>query len=1006
MTKSCRKAVYKIEGRQREVAERGAAERCGGGFKAFNAVLQSWRNICLLLFKKGQRMDDLTREKGLQELWRSSQLAGENGAYLDALYEQYLSDPASVAEGWRTFFATLPSFSAPTTETRHSTVRETMRQLTATPARRSAVNSLLPGSAHEHKQVRVLQLINAYRFRGHQVAAIDPLGLRARPALAELELSQHGLGTNDLDTLFETGSLARDGSATLGQILDHLRATYCGSIGAEYMHITETAEKRWLQEQLERARGRAQLSAASRLRILRRLTAAEGLERYLHTRYVGQKRFSLEGGDSLIPLLDELIQRGGSHGVKEVVIGMAHRGRLNVLINIVGKTPAELFQEFEGTAGPTGNGSGDVKYHQGFSADLNTEKGLVHVNLAFNPSHLEIVSPVVEGSVRARQQRCGDEAGTRVVPILVHGDAAFAGQGVVMETFNMSQSRGFSTKGTVHVVVNNQIGFTTSHHRDARSSQYCTDIAKMVDAPILHVNGDDPEAVLHVTRLALDYRMNFHKDVVIDLVCYRRHGHSEADEPTATQPVMYRAIGERPTTRALYADKLVSAGHCDESLPQQLLDEYRARLDAGLPVVEELVPAEQAKYPYAVDWAPYLAQACTAFLNTSIPQERLRELWQRLGQLPEGFELNNSVAKVMDNRRKMAAGALPIDWGFAETSAYAALVSEGHGVRLSGQDSGRGTFFHRHAVLHCQQDGSLYVPLRNLAAEQGNFLVINSLLSEEAVLAFEYGYSTTDPRTLVIWEAQFGDFANNAQVVIDQFISAGEQKWNRLSGLVMFLPHGMEGQGPEHSSARLERFLQLCAQQNMQVCMPTTPAQMFHLLRRQQLLECRKPLIVMTPKSLLRHRLAVSSLEDLTAGEFQPVIAECDPLDGAAVSRVVMCSGKVYYDLLEKRRQESLAHVAIVRIERLYPFPRVQLRALLKSYPRAETFVWCQEEAKNQGAWFSTQHHLRAVLSQPERLAYAGRRFSAAPAAGYGWLHVKQQHALVDEALGLKTSGD
>ena len=951
-------------------------------------------------------MDDLTRQKGLHELWDSSQLGGENAAYLEALYEQYLSDPYSVAEHWRAFFATLPQRGGQQ-DTRHSAVREAMRRITRQPGRPAfAAAEVGPGADHEHKQVRVLQLINAYRFRGHQVADFDPLGLRARPVLPELELAEHGLAPSDLDTVFETGSLAMDGSATLRSILDHLRTTYCGSIGAEYMHITETAEKRWIQERLERVSGRPVFSDAARLRILQRLTAAEGLERYLHTRYVGQKRFSLEGGDSLIPLLDELVQRGGSQGVKEVVIGMAHRGRLNVLINIVGKTPAELFQEFEGKAGQTGNGSGDVKYHQGFSSNLRTAKGLVHVNLAFNPSHLEIVNPVVEGSVRARQQRSGDEGGERVVPVLIHGDAAFAGQGVVMETFNMSQSRGFSTKGTVHIIVNNQIGFTTSHHRDARSTQYCTDIAKMVDAPILHVNGDDPEAVLHVTHLALDYRMTFHKDVVIDMVCYRRHGHSEADEPTATQPIMYQAISNRLTTRALYAEKMVAAGTCDEHYPHQLMDDYRARLDAGLSVVEELVPADEAGYPYAVDWAPYLAQACTAFLDTSITLERLRELWDRLGQLPEGFELNDYVAKVVDNRRKMVAGALPIDWGFAETSAYASLVSEGHGVRLSGQDTGRGTFFHRHAVLHCQQDGSLYVPLRNVADNQGNFLVINSLLSEEAVLAFEYGYSTTDPRTLVIWEAQFGDFANNAQVVIDQFISAGEQKWNRLSGLVMFLPHGMEGQGPEHSSARLERYLQLCAQQNMQVCVPTTPAQIFHLLRRQQLLECRKPLIVMTPKSLLRHRLAVSSLEDLTRGEFQPIIPEIDALDAAAVTRVVMCSGKVYYDLLEKRRKESLEHVAIIRIERLYPFPKAQLRSLLEGYPNAGEFVWCQEEPKNQGAWFSGQHNLCAALPGAKNLHYVGRRFSAAPAAGYAWLHLKQQHALVDEALGLGTSGE
>jgi 2-oxoglutarate dehydrogenase E1 component len=950
-------------------------------------------------------MDDIFKLKGLHEFWADSQLAGHNAAYLEDLYEQFLADPNRLSSQWRTFFETLPRINGDGAETIHSAIRQTFRAITRqTVGQRPAATSVPGSRGHEEKQVRVLQLINAYRFRGHQIAQTDPLNLRTPPELPELDLQYHGLSDADLDTVFDTGSLAVTERAPLREILQHLRAIYCGSTGSEYMHITETAEKRWIQRRLEHAAGQPAFTQQGKRRILSRLTAAEGLERYLHTRYIGQKRFSLEGGDSLIALLDELIQRGGSHGVKEVVIGMAHRGRLNVLINIVGKTAAELFQEFEGKAGKTSNGSGDVKYHQGFSADLRTEQELVHVTLAFNPSHLEIVNPVVEGSVRARQQRNGDSEGDRVVPILIHGDAAFAGQGVVMETINMSQSHGFSTKGTVHIVINNQIGFTTSYQKDARSTLYCTDIAKMVNAPIFHVNGDDPEAVILVTQLAFDYRMNFHKDVVIDLVCYRRHGHSEADEPTATQPMMYKAIRNRLTTRALYADKLVGEGVCDEQQVEQMMLDYRSRLDAGVSVVDELVDPEQANYPYAVDWLPYLAQACTAFLVTSIPMTRIRQLWDRLERLPDGFELNGSVAKIMDNRRKMAAGALPIDWGFAETTAYASLVTDGYSVRLSGQDSGRGTFFHRHAVLHNQKEIGMYVPLRNLAEGQGNFLVIDSLLSEEAVLAFEYGYATTDPNTLVIWEAQFGDFANNAQVVFDQFISAGEQKWNRLCGLVMFLPHGMEGQGPEHSSARLERYLQLCAEQNIQVCVPTTPAQIFHLLRRQSLLKCRKPLVVMTPKSLLRHRLAVSELEDFTAGEFQPLIAEIDPLDEERVARLVFCSGKVYYDLLEKRREQALEHIAIIRIERLYPFPESQMRQMIESYPKAGEFIWCQEEPQNQGAWFSSQHHMRAALQEPELLQYAGRPVSAAPAAGYTWLHLKQQHALVAQALGLQSA--
>ncbi len=945
-------------------------------------------------------MDDIVRPKGLLEFWEDSQLAGHNAAYLEDLYERFLTDPASVPERWRTFFQTLPRVNGHGAEPSHSTIRETFRAMTRQPYARLQFGPPEPGtSAHEEKQIRVLQLINAFRFRAHQIADIDPLGLREKPELAELTPEAHGLARADLDTIFDTGSLAIGERATLREIMTRLSAIYCGSIGAEYMHITETQEKRWIQERIERAGGRPALDDTLRRRILQRLTAAEGLERYLHTRYVGQKRFSLEGGDALIPLLDELIQRGATYGMKEASIGMAHRGRLNVLINIVGKTATELFDEFEGKAGQDANGSGDVKYHQGFSSNLHTSKGMVHIHLAFNPSHLEIVGPVVEGSVRARQERSGDDEGKRVVPILIHGDAAFAGQGVVMETINMSQSRGFSTKGTVHIVINNQIGFTTSSQLDARSTLYCTDIAKMVNAPILHVNGDDPDAVIAVTQLALDYRMNFHKDVVIDLVCYRRHGHSEADEPTATQPVMYRAIRDHLTSRALYAEQLVAEGVCDAGDPEKMMEAYRDRLDRGETVVDELVPKDEADYPWAVNWEPYLAQACTAFLDTAISIDRLRELWRRLDHLPEGFELNQSVAKIIVNRGKMAAGAMRIDWGFAETMAYASLVDEGYPVRLSGQDSGRGTFFHRHAVLRCQTDGSTYVPLRNVSEGQANFLVINSLLSEEAVLAFEYGYATTDPRTLVIWEAQFGDFANNAQVVIDQFISAGEQKWNRLCGLVMLLPHGMEGQGPEHSSARLERYMQLCAENNIQVCVPTTPAQIFHLLRRQIMLECRKPLIVMSPKSLLRHRLAVSTLEDLSEGEFQPVIAEIDQLQEDAVRRVVLCSGKVYYELLEKRREQKIDDIAIIRVERLYPFPEVQLRAQLARYPNAEEIVWCQEEPQNQGAWFSIQHHLNATLPDPLRLRYVGRQFSAAPAVGYAWLHLQDQHRLVAEAL-------
>lgn len=942
------------------------------------------------------------REGSMRRFWESSQLAGHNADFLEALYEQYLKEPDRVSPEWRAWFEQLPQVNGAAVDISHARIREQFRQLTTHPRPISFLQQARP--EQQENQVRVLQLINAYRFRGHQRASLDPLHLKQPEELQELSLAYHGLDAVDLDTQFDTGSLFGPDRASLRDIIRRLESTYCGSIGSEYMHITETGEKRWIQQRLESDAGQQEITSKERLLVLNRLTAAEGLERFLHNRYVGQKRFSLEGADSLIPLLDTLIHRSGKRGIKELVIGMAHRGRLNVLVNLMGKSPDDLFREFEGKAGNPDNGSGDVKYHKGFSSEFLLPSGMLHVALAFNPSHLEIVNPVVEGSVRARQERRDDTDGKLVLPVLLHGDAAFAGQGVVMETLNLSKLNGYATRGTVHVVINNQIGFTTSLASEARSTQYCTDVAKIVDAPIFHVNGDDPEAVVFVTKLALDYRMAFGKDVVIDLVCYRRHGHSEADEPTATQPQMYSAIKALPTTRTLYAQQLVEQGLISPDHVEKIALEYQQALTSGTPVVPYLIDMQGQHYRYAIDWKPYLKQACTAFLETHVPIERLREVWQQLEKLPTGFTLHNNVGKVMDNRRKMLAGAMPIDWGCAETLAYATLLTENYSVRLSGQDSARGTFFHRHAVLHNQDGGNLYTPLQHVAENQGDFAVINSPLSEAAVLAFEYGYATADPKTLVIWEAQFGDFANNAQVVIDQFISAGEQKWNRLCGLVMFLPHGYEGQGPEHSSARLERYLQLCAEQNIQVCQPTTPAQIFHLLRRQMLIECRKPLVVMTPKSLLRNRLAVNGLDALTQDNFHPLISETDDLDPRHVRRIVLCSGKVYYDLIEKRRQEEIDDVAIIRIEMLYPFPETLLRKAIRDYNQTSLFIWCQDEPKNQGAWFASQHHIRASLPKHAELRYAGRPFSAAPAVGYPAKHVQQQHRLVADALGIKSS--
>ena len=960
-------------------------------------------------------MDTVSKPKTFAELQQSSYLAGGNAPYLESLYESYLHNPDSVSPNWRQYFDVLPAIDGGNGEAAdhsHADIRSEFRQLAqAQSLHRSVPLSVekFTGAEKKHtretaayedgKQIRVLQLINAYRFRGHQQAHFNPLVTTESLILPELNLEFHGLSPADLDTEFGTGSLFAPERASLREIIVLLEETYSGPIGSEYMYITNTGEKRWIQERLEGRIQQLKPGKETKIRLLERITAAEALELYLHRKYVGQKRFSLEGGESLIPLLDELIQRAGAKGLKEVVIGMAHRGRLNVLINVMGKKPADLFLEFENKTKQNGNGSGDVKYHMGYSSDLKTAGGPCHVVVAFNPSHLEIIDPVVEGSVRARQERSKDTDGSLVMPVLIHGDAAFAGQGVVMETFSMSQSRGYSTKGTLHIVINNQIGFTSSNHEDARSSQYCTDVAKMVGAPIFHVDGDDPEAVLFITRMALDYRVRFRKDVVIDLVCYRRHGHSEADEPMATQPMMYQKIKQKKTTRELYAGKLLNDGVISSDDAEILLENYYQSMDSGDVIAPSLMK-DDTVYPNAADWKKYKGKKPDGEVDTKISLALVKDLSAQLSKLPEGFELHHSVAKIFASRSSMTGGKKPIDWGYAEIMAYASLLSEGYDVRLSGQDSGRGTFFHRHAVLYNQVDGSSYVPLRNLKNTSASFLVINSLLSEEAVLAFEYGYAISDPETLTIWEAQFGDFANNAQVVIDQFISAGEQKWGRQCGLVMFLPHGYEGQGPEHSSARLERYMQLCAEQNMQVCVPTTPAQMFHLLRRQIKQPFRKPLIVMTPKSLLRHKLAVSSPEELTSGGFQKLIGHQDRKNDSKIKRVLFCSGKIYFDILNECQQQKRDEVAIVRIEQLYPFPVDLLQQEVKRYTSAEKFFWVQEEPKNQGAWYTSQHHMRAEIGNDNYLEYAGRPLSAATAVGYSPLHKEQLRDLLKMALG------
>jgi len=947
-------------------------------------------------------MDKIKKSGDLQDLWENSKLTGASADYLEALYEDYLSNPASVDDQWRTYFDQIHEGHRDD-EPVHSEIRNSFKHIVTTPQKVIAATCDVD-IAHHNKQVGVQNLIHAYRFGGHQKADFDPLSNRKDIDVPSLALEKYGLSAADLNTEYYTDDLYGPEKANLSQIVDVLEKTYCGKVGTEYLHSTTMAEREWIQTRLEKHFSHPEYPVDIKKRLLKRLTAAEGLERFLHTKYVGQKRFSLEGADSLIPLLDECIHRGGNQGAKEIIIGMAHRGRLNVLVNIMGKRPEDLFNEFEGKGHQIEEGTGDVKYHMGFSSNIATNGGDVHIALAFNPSHLEIVGPVVEGSVRARQERRLDKHGDQVIPILIHGDAAFAGQGVVMETLNMSQSRGYSTKGTVRVIINNQIGFTTSNQKDARSTMYCTDVAKMVNAPIFHVNGDDPEAVFFVSRMAMDYRLKFHKDVIIDLVCYRRHGHSEADEPYTTQPMMYQTIKKKKTPRALYAQHLTESNVIAAGDDKVILDDYRKVLEAGQPVIVNRMSDNKSRHPYQGDWQPYLQKMCDVIVKTAVPKKDIKALAPHLTGVPENFKLHMSVNKIFENRKKMLAGEMPMDWGCAETLAYATLIKEKFHVRISGQDVGRGTFFHRHVVVHNQKEGESYVPLRNLETDHARFLVINSLLSEEAVLAFEYGYATTDPNTLTIWEAQFGDFANGAQVVIDQFISAGEQKWNRLCGLVMFLPHGYEGQGPEHSSARMERYLQLCAENNIQVCVPTTPAQIFHLLRRQMLLSCRKPLIVMTPKSLLRHRLAVNELTDFTNGEFQPIIPEIDDHSENSITRIVLCHGRVYYDLLTRRRENKRDDVVIIRMEQLYPFPTVKMRKEIERYPNAKEIVWCQEEPKNQGSWFTSQHHVRGVMGDDVSLHYAGRPFSAAPAVGYPGLHAQQLEELINEAIGYPIS--
>jgi len=941
----------------------------------------------------------------MKQLQSNSYLFGGNAPYVEELYEAYLDNPASVPDNWRDYFDALQNVPAVdgsnANDVAHGPILESFAQ-------RAKSNGFLPRVGTRdltaaRKQVYVQSLINAYRFLGGRWANLDPLKRQERPVIPELEPAFYDFTEADMDQTFHASNLYFGfEQATLRDIIKALRDTYCGTIGAEFMYLSDPVQKRWWNERLESIRATPQFPSAKKKHILERLTAAEGLERYLHTRYVGQKRFSLEGGESFIAAMDELVTHAGSKGVQEIVIGMAHRGRLNVLVNTLGKMPSDLFAEFEGKH-VDDLPAGDVKYHKGFSSDVSTPGGPVHLSLAFNPSHLEIVNPVVEGSAKARMERRGDREGTQVLPVQVHGYAAFAGQGVVMETLNLAQTRGYGTHGTVHLVINNQIGFTTSDPRDSRSTLYCSDVVKMIEAPVLHVNGDDPEAVVLAVQLAVDFRNEFHKDVVIDIVCFRKLGHNEQDTPALTQPLMYKKIAQHPGTRALYAEKLVAQGVLSADDAEGYVKAFRVAMDEGHHTIDPVLSNYKSKY--AVDWVPFLNKKWTDAADTAVPLAELKRIAERITTIPDNFKLHPLVERVINDRRAMGRGDAPLDWGMGEHMAFASLVASGYAVRLTGQDSGRGTFTHRHAVLHDQNrerwnDGT-YIPLQNVADNQAKFEVIDSVLSEEAVLGFEYGYSTAEPNTLVAWEAQFGDFVNGAQVVIDQFISSGEVKWGRVSGLTMLLPHGYEGQGPEHSSARIERFLQLCADNNMQVVQPTTPAQMFHLLRRQMIRLFRKPLIVFTPKSLLRHKEAISDLSELAKGSFHPVLSETDEsIDAKKVKRVVVCSGRVYYDLVAHRREAKIKDIAIVRIEQLYPFAHKAFDTEIKKYENATEVVWVQDEPQNQGPWFYIEHHLLEGMKPGMKLAYSGRPASASPAVGYYAKHYEQQKALIEGAFG------
>jgi 2-oxoglutarate dehydrogenase E1 component len=898
-----------------------------------------------------------------------------NADYIDALYRQYLRDPGSVDERWALFFAGFDLRGGDGVG----------------PASSRAI-------AVAEQPLRAGDLIHAYRAHGHLIADLDPLG-HNEPSHPLLEISAFGFDDSDLDRRVEFPEIGGQRRASLRALLGLLRSTYCGTLAVEYLDISDVDQRTWLQEHLEPGPARPVLTAEDRRHLLRKLVRAEVFERFLHTKFVGQKRFSLEGADSLVPVLDALVEDAARLGVDEMVLGMAHRGRLNVLANIVGKPYEMILAEFEGAPLPRDvQGDGDVKYHLGYSRVQETRGGRkIDLSLSFNPSHLEAVNPVVEGMVRAKQRYRGDTERSRVVPVLIHGDAAFTGQGLVLETLALSELEPYRTGGTIHLIINNQIGFTTSP-RDYRFSRYPSDVAKAIQAPVFHVNGDDPEAAVLAARLAIAFRQHFKVDVIIDLVCYRRLGHNEADEPAFTQPILYQEIARHPTALTRYRQRLVDEGVVSDEEVDREIASFRDLLGDALDYARDFHPRQQILALGGV-WQGMTWAGDDWSAQTEVAPEMLARILEGAQRTPEGFTLHPKLRRRFEEQAEMLRPGGRIDWATGEMLALGSLLLEGTHVRLAGQDTGRGTFSHRHAVLRDARTNERYVPLDHLAPDQARFDVIDTMLSEAAVLGFEYGFSLADPRNLVIWEAQFGDFANGAQVIIDQFLASGESKWQRMSGLVLLLPHGYEGQGPEHSSARLERFLSLCAEDNLQVGNLTTPAQYFHALRRQIHRPFRKPLVLMTPKSLLRHKLVVSSLEDLTRGTFQPVLGEGDPIDPSKVRRVLLCSGKVFYDLLIERRHRGAEEIAIVRLEQFHPFPSAEIALQLRGYPAAREVFWVQEEPWNMGAWPFLSSRLPRVLQEGQTLSYVGRKEAASPAAGVYKQHEAEQADLVERAL-------